>query len=227
MPAPAVLTMPAVLLAQGGGHHHVVTVGFSIGPLVLRMALLAAIPVVAGFAVLHGFLGEPSRRLLVTVLVVAGGAAVLELLLSGGLSVPEQVVPLLLALLAVPLYLVLSRDPRFAPAITRTRRLAPWVFWPVAVVAAGQFWAAWLAGVGAARTATVPLHTGVVLALVALAWFAIVRTERAAGTVGVRVGAVVLAMALMGGAAQATVLRSADPADPAGPIGAGVETGPR
>lgn len=205
MPAPAV---PAVLLTQGGGHDHVLTIGVNIGPLVLRVALLAAIPVVAGFALMRGFLAEPDRRQLAAVVATAGGAAVLELMLSGGLNLPEQLVPLLLALLGAALYLVLSRDPRFVSAVARTRRLAPWVFWPAAALAAGQFVRAWLAGAGAARTATL-LHTGVVLALVALAWFAISRTHRAAGTVSVRLGAVVLAVALIGGAAQATMLHSA------------------
>lgn len=201
---------PVILMAQGGGHDHVLTVGVNIGPIVLRVALLAAIPVVAGFALLRGFLTEPDRRSLTAVVATAGGAAVLELLLSGGLSLSERLVPLLLALLAVPLYLVRSRDPRFAPAVDRARRLAPWVFWPAAVLATGLFARAWLAGGGPAPTATL-LHTGVVLALVALAWFAVSRTRRAAGTLSVRLGAGVLAMALVAAAAQAMVLRPADP----------------
>lgn len=204
-------TVPAVLLAQGGGHNHVLTVGVSIGPTVLRIALLVAVPAVAGFAVLRGFLAEPDRRSLSTVIAVAGGATVIELLLSGGLNLSERLVPLLLALLAVPLYLVLSRDSRFAPAVDRARRLAPWLFWPAAALAAAQFAGAWFAGAGTARTATL-LHTGVVLALVALAWFAVSRTRRRASTVSVRLGAMALAMMLMLGAAQATVLHAAESA---------------
>lgn len=201
--------VPAVLLAQGGGHDHVLTVGVSIGPLVLRVALLAMIPVVAGFALLRGFLAEPGRGGLAAVVACAGGATVLELMLAGGLNLPARVVPLLLALLAAPLYLVLSRDPRFAPAVGGVRRWAPWVFWPVGVLAAEQFARAWLAGDWTARTET-SLHTGVVLALVAMAWFAVARPRHAAATFGVQLGAVALAMALIAGAGQAMVLRDAE-----------------
>lgn len=193
---------PAVLLAQGGGHGHVLTVGVSIGPTVLRMALLAAIPVVAVFALLRGFLAEPDGRTRTAVIAAAGGAVVLELLLSGGLDLSQRLVPLVLAMLVVPLYLVRSRDPRFAPAVDVARRFAPWVFWPVAVAAAGLFAQAWLVRAEPARTET-SLHTGVVLALVALAWFTVARSGWS-----VRLGGGALALALMAGAAQATVMSS-------------------
>ncbi len=203
--------MPATLLAQGGGHDHVLTVGVSIGPLVLRIALLAAVPVVAGFALLRGFLAEPDRGALAAVIGFAGGAAVLELLLSGGLNLSQRWVPVLLLLLAVPLYLVLSRDPRFALAVDLARRLAPWVFWPAAALAGEQFVLAWFVGAGDPGTATA-LHTGVVLGLVALAWFAVAAPRRTASTLGVRVGAALLAAAIIAGAGQAMVLRPAEPA---------------
>ena len=193
------------VLAQGGGHGHVLTVGVSIGPVVLRIALLVVVPVVAGFALLRGFLAEPGERVPAGVIMCASGAVVLELMLSGGLNLSERMVPLLLAGLAVPLYLALSRDPRFAVAVGVGRRCAPWVFWVVAGFAAVQFAFAWLGGVGAPRAATL-LHTGVVLALVALAWFVVARTRRPVGTVGVRVGAAALAMALIAGAGQATAV---------------------
>jgi hypothetical protein len=191
---------PAVLLAQGGGHGHVLTIGVSIGPTVLRMALLAAIPVVAGFALLRGFLAEPDRRTRTAVIATAGGAVVLELLLSGGLDLSERLVPLMLALIVVPLYLVRSRDPRFAPAVDVARRCAPWIFWPAAAGAAALFARAWLADAGPERTETL-LHTAVVVALVALAWCTVVRAGWS-----LRLGGGALAMVLMAGAAQATVL---------------------
>jgi Family of unknown function (DUF6239) len=198
--------VPAVLLAQGGGHNHVLDIGVNIGPVVLRIALLVVIPAVAGFALLRGFLAEPGRRDLAAVVGCAGGGVVLELMLSGGLTMSERVVPLLLALLAVPLYLVLSRDPRFVPAVGWVRRCAPWVFWPLGILAAERFARAWLAGGGTARTETL-LHTGVVLALVAMAWFAVSRPRRAGVGIGVQLGAVALAMALIVGAGQVTVPR--------------------
>jgi len=201
--------VPAILLAQGGGHDHVLDIGVNFGPLALRVALLVAIPVVAGFALLRGFLAEPDRRGIAAVIACAGGAVVLELMLSGGLALPVRVVPLLLALPAAALYVALSRDPRFAPAVGWARRCAPWVFWPLGVLAAAQFAQAWLAGGGTDRTETL-LHTGVVLALVAMAWFAVSRPRRAGTGIGVQLGAVALAMALIVGAGQATVLRDAD-----------------
>ncbi|GAB1511501.1 DUF6239 family natural product biosynthesis protein [Actinophytocola sp. KF-1] len=191
---------PAVLLAQGGGHGHVLTVGVSIGPTVLRMALLAAIPVVAGFALLRGFLAEPDQRTRTAVIAAACGAVVLELLLSGGLDLSERLVPLVLALLVLPLYLVRSRDPRFTPAVDLARRFAPWIFWPAAVAAVGLFARAWLVRAEPARTETA-LHTGVVVALVALAWFTVARSGWRE-----RLGGCALAMVLMAGAAQAMVM---------------------
>jgi hypothetical protein len=155
---------------------------------------------------MRDFLPEPDERTQTAVIAVAGGAAVLVLLLSGGLSFTERLVPLLLVLLVTPLYLVRSHDPRFAPAVDRARRCAPWVFWLAAAIATGLFARARFAGAGPERTATL-LYSGVVLALVALAWFAIVRPGRTPGMVGVRVGAGVLALALLAGAAQAMVLR--------------------
>jgi hypothetical protein len=201
--------VPVVLLTQGGGHDHVLTVGVSIGPTVLRIALLAAIPVVAAFALLRGFLAEPDRRTLTAVLGTAGGAAVIVLLLSGGLAFSPRLVPVVLALLTVPLYLARSGDPRFARAVGLARRCAPWIFWPATALAFWLFTRALLAGGGPERTATL-LHTGVVVALVALSWFAVSAPRRAAGTLSIRLGAAALALVLLACAAQATVLRIAD-----------------
>lgn len=195
IPMPSALSVP-------GGHGHL-DLGVSIGPRVLWLALLTAVLVVAAFAMLRGFIGEPSRRTTVAVAGTAGGGATLELLVSGGLTVPEQVVPLLLAAAAVPIYLSLSRDARFAPAIGHARRLAPSVFWSVALLATVQFLPAWLGEPGRART----LHTGVLLGLVALAWFAVARTRGPVVTIGTRVGAALLANVLVIGVAQAAVER--------------------
>lgn len=199
----------SVLLADGG-HSHGLSLGISIGPLVLRVALLTAIPVVAGFALLRGFLGEPDRRTAVTVVGTAGGAAVLVLLLSGGLDLPAQLVPLLLAALTVPLYLILSTDPRFTPAVDRLRRSAPWVFGLIAAVALVMFGRAWLDAAGPAGTA-VTLHTGAVLALVGLAWFTVARPRTRGVAIGLRIGAAMLGMLLLAGTAQAIVLRQEEP----------------
>lgn len=195
------------VLAQGG-HGHVLEVGVHIGPLALRVALLAAVPVVAGFALLRGFLGEPDRRTAFAVVLTAAGAAVLMLLLAGGLDLPEQVVPLLLAALAVPMYVLRSTDPRFAAAVARVRATAPAVFAVAAVVALGAFGRAWL---GLSAAVAVTLHTGAVVALVGLAWFAVARPTGRVVTGGLLTAAALLAVALIGASAQAVVLRQEEP----------------
>ena len=183
-------------LAQGGHGHHL-SIGIDIGPLILRMAVLAGVTTVAGFVLLRGFLAEPDRRTTAAAVGAAGGAATVELLLSGGLRLPEQLVPLLLLAIALPLYLVLSTDPRFARVVGLGRSLAPWLF--AATSACALFWlaSAWLAGASPGATATA-LHTGVVLALVALAWFVVARAGMT-----MRVAGAALASALILAATQA------------------------
>jgi len=108
---------------------------------------------------------------------------------------------LLLLGLAGPLYLVLSREPRYAPAVERGRGLAPLVYWPVAALALVWLWR----GFAAPRDGAVLLHTGVVLALVAIAWFVVARQRWGVATLALRAVAVLLAVALLGATAQATV----------------------
>lgn len=189
------------------GEHGHLEVGFSIGSLALRVILLAAVLAVAAFALLRGFLGRPGRFTTVAVTVAAVAGAAMELLLSGGLNLPDQVVPLLLLALALPLYLVLSRDERFAAAVGFGRRCAPLVFAVVGVLAAVQFWRALLVDAGAVTA----LHTGVLLGLVALVWFAVADPRGRKITMGTRVGAAVLGVALLAGAAQAITARPPDP----------------
>ncbi|OLF11281.1 DUF6239 family natural product biosynthesis protein [Actinophytocola xanthii] len=214
----------ALLLAAGGEHGHL-ELGVSMGPLVLRVALLAAVPVVAGFVLLRGFLAEPSRSTTAGVVGAGCAAATLQLLLAGGLALPEQVVPLLLAALAAPLYLALSREPRFAPAVARVRRFAPWVFLPLAALAAVPLFGAWFGATGPERTLTL-LHTGVLLCLVALGWFVVARPRGRWQGAGLRTGAAVLATALVAGVAQASVLRPEEPV-PGVARSAAVEVGGR
>jgi hypothetical protein len=201
------------------GEHGHLDVGFSVGSLWLRVALLAAVLAVAGFAMMRGFLAEPDRRTTITMVTAAGGGAALELLLSGGFALPDQTVPFLLAAIALPLYLALSRDPARAALVGRARRFAPWVFWFFAALATVRFWQAWAGG--ADRTL---LHTGVLLGLVAVAWFVVARPR--AGVMVLRVGAGVLAVGLVAGVGQAMVSRPADPT-PGVAATTGVEVGDR
>jgi hypothetical protein len=198
----------SLLLAVGGEHGHL-EFGFSVGPVILKVLLFAAVPVVACFAFLRGFLGEPSRRTVVAVALAAATAATMELLLSGRMNLPEQTVPLLLGGLALPVYLANSKDERFARFVATGRRFAPLVFAVVAVLAATQFVLA--LGTGRDRTMTL-LHTGVMLGLVALMWFAVARPRGRVVTVGSWVGASVLAVGLLAGTAQAVTMNPPDPA---------------
>ncbi len=185
----------------GGTHDHVFDLGIGIGPVVLRVALLAAVPVVAGYTLLSLFLPTPTRTTALWVVGTAGGVVMMELLVAGGLSVPVQVVPLLLGMLAVALYAVRSTDPRFAPLRAVLRRLAPWVLLGCAAAALLEFGRGW------SSTGAVALHTGTMLAMVGLAWFILCRPRHRSGRLAVRGTAAVLAVALIGGAAQAIVLR--------------------
>jgi hypothetical protein len=94
------------------------------------------------------------------------------------------------------------------------RRLAPWVFALAGSLALTEFARAWF------TRAAVSLHTGVVFALLALAWYAIVRTprRRRAVTLGVTTAAAALAVVLLACAANAVVLSKQDPAQKAAAI---------
>jgi hypothetical protein len=187
-------------MAQGDAHDHVFDLGIGVGPVVLRVALLAAVPAVAGFALLRGFLPAPGRTVATGVVGAAGAVVVLELLLAGGLSLPVQTVPLVLGALAGALYAVRSTDARFARLRGLLGLAAPWVVCLAGAGAMVELGRGWAAG------DAIRLHTGVVLAMVALAWFAVGEPRRV-----VRVGAAVVAVALIGGTATAAVLRDRDP----------------
>jgi hypothetical protein len=184
------------------GHNHVLEVPVTIGPLVLRIALLIAVPLVAAFAMMRGFLPEPGRRVAALVAGSAIAAAVLQMMLAEGLDLPRQAVPLLLAAFAGPMFLVLSRDPRFDRTRARLRTLAPWVFSLIAVLACVEL----VRAAGATGDRSVLLCSGVVFALVALAWFTV--CPPAAGPVGliVHIEAAVLGNATLLASAYGLVL---------------------
>jgi hypothetical protein len=208
----------APALAQ---HDHVVTAPVSIGPLILRIALLAAVPAIAAFAVLRAFLPEPTRTGAALVAGAAAGTVMLELMLSDGLDIPPQAVVLVLAGLAVPLFLILSRDERFTTAIARARTFAPWVVSVAAALAFVEFARVWLDNGKPAL-----LHTAVVLALVGLSWFTVCRPRHRAARILIRIEAGVLATAVLAGSAQAMVLRPPSPASPGVAMVSDVALGP-
>jgi hypothetical protein len=185
---------PVAALLQ---HDHVLRVPVSIGPMIIRIGLLVAVPAVAGFAMLRGFLPDPTRRTVVWVAGLAAAGVLLELMLAGGLDLPAQAVPLLLAGLAAPIFLMLSGDPRFG----RVHRLAPWVFAPTGAFALVEFGRAVLGG---GNPAVLP--TGIVLALMGLSWFALCAPGGRLATVAARIEAALLANAALAGSAYAIVL---------------------
>jgi hypothetical protein len=181
------------------GHDHVLSVGVTIGPLILRVTVLAAMSVVAGYVLLSPFLAMPGRRASACGAGAAAVAVSFELLLSGGLGVPEQLVPLLLAGNVLPLYLLLSTDPRFARPVDLGRSVAPWVFVGMASMSAVVLYRAWFVDMSP-RVAAVTLHTGVVLMFVTLAWFVVSPRRIAVWVLGA-----VLASALVLATTQAVI----------------------
>lgn len=189
-----------MVVSAQGGHDHLVSVGVVIGPLILRVAVLTAMSVVAGYALLRPFLADPGPRTSVCGVGAAAVGVSFELLLSGGLVVPEQLVPLLLAGVALPLYLLLSTDPRFTRLVDLGRSAAPWIFVGMTTISAVVLYRAWVAAMSPNAMAAT-LHTGVVLALVTLAWFMLVPPGAATRMLGA-----VVASALVPATAQAVML---------------------
>ncbi|MBE1461921.1 DUF6239 family natural product biosynthesis protein [Kibdelosporangium phytohabitans] len=196
--------MITALVTAYQGHDHVLTVPVSIGPLILRVALLTAVPAIAGFAVLRGFVPETGRAATAMVAASAVGAIVLELMLSAGLALPPQLVVLLLALSSAPLWLVLSRDERKAKVVAFGRACAPWIVVAAAVAAFVAFGRAW-----PVRPPSEPLmHTAIVFALTGLSWFTVCRPAGAGpARVALRVVATALALAALAGTAYAITAR--------------------
>jgi hypothetical protein len=199
------------MLAAALQHEHG-SVGIVIGPMVLRVLLLAAVMVVAAFAALRGFTGPPAHRTAVWVWSAAAAVVVVELLLSGGLDVPRRVIPLVLAATAAPAYAIFSRDHRWAVARGALRTVAPWLCGATATLAAVEFARAWLAAASEQRTTL--LHTGVQLAGVAVSWLVISHPRR--GAMGLYTTAVALGMLLMAGVAVTLTSGSSGPSSVVG-----------
>jgi hypothetical protein len=195
-----------VIIAQG--HDHVLTLPVSIGPLILRVALLATVPAIAAFTMLRGFVPEPRRTATAMVAVSAAAAILLELMLAADLDLPAQGVVLLLALAAAPPALLLTKDER-TPIAGISRKAAPWIVAALAVAALVMFGRAWLADT--VRPAA--LHAAVVLALTGLSWFTLCQPRRPIRAVWLLlwVEATVLAMAMLAGTAHAIVLQPLEP----------------
>ncbi|MGQ0841305.1 DUF6239 family natural product biosynthesis protein [Actinokineospora sp.] len=191
--------------AQDGHDGHGISVPINIGPLGLRVALLYAVPAVAGFAVLRGFLPAPSKRTAAFVSASAALAVTVEFMLADSLDIPRQVAVLAMALVALPTYLTAARSPAAAPAFRLAQRCAPWVIAPAAVFAAVEFARVWLGDWAPADQAML-LHSGVIIGLAGLSWLTLGVPRGRVARIAVQTIAGVAATALLGAAAQATVL---------------------
>jgi phosphatidylserine synthase len=192
------------MLALQPGHDHTISVPVLIGPLALRIVLLAAVCAVTCFAMLRAFLGEPGRTTAAVVTVCAAVGIVFELMLATGFDLPDQVAVLILAAIAVPLVLAVSRTPGAATATRHAERLAPWVLGVAAAAAFVEFTRALL---GSGDKATL-LHTGLMLALAGLSWYTFGLPRWRPGSVAVQIMAAGLASAAIAGAGYITALMS-------------------
>jgi hypothetical protein len=179
-------------MTQPSGHEHTIDVPVLIGPLALRVVLLTAVCTVAGFAMLRAFLGPPGRTTTTVVTVSAAAATVLELMLAGGFDLPDQAAVLILAGIAVPLVLAMSRNPG---ATRLAERAAPWVLGIAAGAAFVEFARAKLTG----GLTTIPVHTGLMLALVGLSWYTLGLPRWRPGSLAVQIMATTLATVTIGG----------------------------
>ena len=164
----AVLLVWTAVPASAQDHNHFITSPVDIGPLVLKVALLVALPAVAGFAMMRGFLGTPSRGTAAFVAVCAAVAVCMQLLLSSGFALPPIAIPLTLAAAGWPVYLAFAdREPPWL-----LRASAPALTVAVSALAALLFAKAWL-GTPDGEDRTALLHTGMMVAFAGLAWLTI------------------------------------------------------
>jgi hypothetical protein len=189
--------------AQPDGHDHTFgDVPVVVGPLVLRVTLLVAVFAVAGFAMLRAFLGEPGRTTAAVVAVSAATAVLLEYMLGGVLEIPQQAAVLVLAFVAVPVFLAFARTPGAEVAGQYARRAAPVIIAGTAIAAMVEFVRAVLSTWAAGATM---LNTGIVLALVGLSWLT-VELPRSRVATAVHLVAGALGMATIAGIGFAIAL---------------------
>ncbi|MBW4721808.1 DUF6239 family natural product biosynthesis protein [Saccharothrix obliqua] len=191
--------------AVAQGHDHVITSPIVIGPLVPRLAMLSAMPVVTGFALLRTFVPTPGRTTSAAVAWAAAVLVVLQLMLTDVLDMPPQVAVLALAAASAPLLPILSRNPRH----TRLSGVAPWAIAASAGVAAVVFARAWL-GSWEEQALGALLHTALVLAFPGLSWAAAWRPRSRAARVVVGAVAALLSCAVIAATAQVAVMRPFD-----------------
>lgn len=202
LPVSALMVLTATPASAQLHDDHVIEVPITIGPLVLKVAVLLALPAVAGFAMMRGFLGAPGRNTAAFVSVCAAVAVSMELMLATGFALPPIAVPLSLAAVGLPVYLAFA-DGGPPPAVLRW--LGPGMLLAACAVAAAVFARAWLLVPPGAERLTI-LHTGMIVAFAGLAWLTTGVPENRVLRGGVLTVAAVLGFALVGAGTQVAAL---------------------
>jgi hypothetical protein len=179
-------------------HDHGLDIGVSIGSLGLRVVMLGVVLAVAGFALLRPFLAGQLDVRPHWVTTAAGAGVLVVLLLGIGTTMPSQLLVLLIAAAAVPVFATYRQVPRVV------QRAAPGVL-ALAGLGAAVWFARSLAGAGPAG-----LSDGLLLALIGLSWLVLCRfRSRSAGLVSAA-GGWLLASAAVAGAGQLAMLALAE-----------------
>ena len=186
------------------GHQHELTVPIDIGPTALRIVVLAAVPAVAAFVLLRPFVPDPGRRTIAVVTVTSALSVILMLMLAGGVDIPSQAVVPVLAALACPLVAAVGTNVGRLRSLVA--RAGPWVLLTTTVLGTAKVVRGWLAD-DAANQLAVVLYTGAILALVGLSWSAVCQPRGRPMKSLVHGAAAVSALAALGGATWATLLR--------------------
>jgi hypothetical protein len=179
------------------------TVPFSLGPGALRALVVLALIELASFALLRPFLSEPDRRAVLALTGVAGGAALLVLLLADSLDVSARGAVLLLAVVAVPVAVALRGSPSSGRVDALLRSAAPGVLLVAAAGVGVELVRAWLLVPG--PEAEKALHTALIVGIVGLSWLTLCRPRAARLRAGVHAVSALLGTGIAGGAALLAV----------------------
>lgn len=158
-------------------HEHSLDLGISVGSLGLRVLMLGVVIAVAGYALLRPFVAGQVEVDPRWVTGAAASGVLVALLLSTGTTVPRQVVVLMLAAAAVPVYVTVRPD-----SPDWLRRAAPFVLAAAGLGAAVLFVRGLMDGAG--QAASGGLNDGLLLALVGLSWLVLCRPSNRLTGVG-------------------------------------------
>ncbi|MEU4620123.1 DUF6239 family natural product biosynthesis protein [Actinoplanes sp. NPDC023801] len=187
------------------GHQHGhLDLGATTGALGLQILVVAAGLLVAVAVLSRPFRRATGSRTEVAATVAAATAVPAYLLLADALAVAQQLVPLMLVAVALPVVVTAGRD-RAAPAFRQAlRRAAPAVLAVCGTAAVFMFARAWMPG-----GPTAALHTGLILALLAASWSMLCRPGAGPRAVWLHGVTGVVAAAMLAATVQADALATA------------------